>query len=440
MDSGPYNLWFAAFALSVFIMELLAMVCRKASDMSGGKLKHLEDYDPSLFEKLDELYPLREEWVCAGRLCYIAFLIMSMFTLLKWRGLLESDACLGLPLAAVLLSFVLTELISLTLGIAATARMLLFFLPIFMFFSYIFFPLTMPLGGIARYIKRKRVTRKTDSVATVEDEILSLVEDEADSEDGEKSESGNYRIQLDDYEKRMIVGALELDDVNVRRIMTPRVEITGVEYEPKRPVEEFVANARQAIVESGHSRIPVYQGTIDNVIGVVYSKDLLNPARTGDIDSLLHSSPLFIPVSKNIGDLLGEFQQSKIHLAIVVDEYGGTAGIVTFEDVLETLVGDIKDEYDTAEGNLEPRKIDDDVYLCDARVLISRINRLLDTEIPEDEDFDTLGGFITSSLGRIPLTGDVLEVPPLKVTVRNADKRRLIEVEVSILKQKEKEE
>ncbi len=438
MESGPYNLWFAVFALSVFLMELLAMVCRKASGMSGGKLKHLEDYDPDLFEKLDELYPLHEEWVYAGRLCYVAFLILSMFCLLRWRAeLTDANANLGVPIAAVLVAFVLTELIDSTLGIAATARMLLFFLPIFMFFSYVFFPLTMPLGGIARYIKRKRVTKKTDSVATVEDEILSLVEDEADDEDGEPNENANDRIQLDDDEKRMIVGALELDDVNVRRIMTPRVEITGVEYDAKCPVEEFVANARQAIVDSGHSRIPVYQGTIDNVIGVVYSKDLLNPARTGDIQSLLHSSPLFIPVSKNIGDLLGEFQQSKIHLAIVVDEYGGTAGIVTFEDVLETLVGDIKDEYDTAEGNLEPRKVGEDVYLCDARVLISRINRLLDTEIPEDDDFDTLGGFITSSLGRIPSSGEELEVPPLKVVVKSADKRRLIEVEVSHLKEKE---
>ena len=100
-------------------------------------------------------------------------------------------------------------------------------------------------------------------------------------------------------------------------------------------------------------------------------------------------------------------------------------------------MGDIKDEYDTAEGNLEPRKVADDVYLCDARVLISRINRLLDTEIPEDDDFDTLGGFITSSLGRIPSIGEELEVPPLKVSVKNADKRRLIEVEVSPLKEKE---
>lgn len=438
MDSGPYNLWFCAFALSVFLMELLAMVCRKATGMSGGKLKHLEDYDPDLFEKLDELYPLHEEWVFAGRLCYIVFLILSMFCLLKWRSVTAAgDSSFVFPIAAVLVAFVLSELIAATLGIAATARMLLFFLPIFMFFSYIFFPLTMPLGGIARYIKRKRVTKKTDSVATVEDEILSLVEDETDAEDGEQSDNANDRIQLDDDEKRMIVGALELDDVNVRRIMTPRVEITGVEYDAKRPLEEFVADARQAIVDSGHSRIPVYQGTIDNVIGVVYSKDLLNPAMTGNIESLLHSSPLFIPVSKNIGDLLGEFQQSKIHLAIVVDEYGGTAGIVTFEDVLETLVGDIKDEYDTAEGNLEPRKVADDVYLCDARVLISRLNRLLDTEIPEDDDFDTLGGFITSSLGRIPSTGEELEVPPLKVSVKNADKRRLIEVEVSPLKEKE---
>ena len=110
MDPEPYNLWFLAFALSVFLMELLAMVCRKASSMSGGKLKHLEDYDPALFEKLDELYPLHEEWVCAGRLCYIVFLILSMFCLLKWRtGMVESEGYLGLPLTAVLLSFVLTE-------------------------------------------------------------------------------------------------------------------------------------------------------------------------------------------------------------------------------------------------------------------------------------------------------------------------------------------
>ena len=441
MDINSCSLWFAFFVCSMIVAAFFALVCLLGSGMSGGKLKHLEESEKSLAERLYELFPLREEWVYAGHILVMGLGVLAFYCVLRWKSCLGGHSAFDViwpPVLTLLLVYCLMEFFSALLSIAAAARLLLVTLPVFMVLSYVLFPVTMPLGWLARFINRRRMTTSEDSVASVEDEILSLVEDDEEDEEEQKQkgeeDNGEYeRPGLEEDERRMIMGALKLDEVNVRRIMTPRVEVTGVEYVEDRPLADFVACAKQAIVTSGHSRIPVFKKTIDNVIGVVYSKDLLDVSKLASADLLIHRNPLFIPESKNIGDLLGEFQQAKIHLAVVVDEYGGMAGIVTFEDVLETLVGDIKDEYDFAEGNLEPREMADGHLLCDARVPIASINYALDTDIAENGDFDTLGGFITYSEGRIPKAGEEFDASPLHVKVCKADHRKLIEVEISRL-------
>ena len=437
MDS-PCTRWFAYFVISLLAAAFFALICLLGGSMSGGKLKHLEENERDLADRLYELFPLREEWVYAGHILVMGLGVLAFYCVLRWKNGLAAYTTFSLiwpPVLTLLLVYCLMEFFSALLSISATARLLLVTLPVFKALSWLLFPVTMPMGALARFINRRRITADEDGVASVEDEILSLVEDDEDEEEQKGEEDGGdyERPGLEEDERRMIMGALKLDEVNVRRIMTPRVEVTGVEYVEERPLEEFVASAKQAIVDSGHSRIPVYKRTIDNVIGVVYSKDLLDVSKLESADKLIHRNPLFIPESKNIGDLLGEFQQAKIHLAVVVDEYGGMSGIVTFEDVLETLVGDIKDEYDFAEGNLEPREMAEGRLLCDARVPVASINNALDTEIAENGDFDTLGGFITYSEGRIPKAGEEFDAPPLHVKVIKADHRKLIEVEISRL-------
>lgn len=439
--NGNSCLWLSLFALVILIAAFLTMVCVEIGKMSGGKLKFLEESNKKLSDRLDELFPLREEWVYAGRMTVAVLTMLSMFLFELWWECNKRASCSGpdyvslwMPLAVILFVYWLMELIGTLLTTAASAKIILMFIPMFRFASLLFFPVVFPLGYLSRKIASNRTKgHEEGTVPTVEDEILSLVEGET------AADSASSLADLQDDEKRMILGALELDEINVRRVMTPRVDVTGVEYDENMKLEDFVADAKKAIIESGHSRIPVYNGTIDNVIGIVYSKDLLDTEKITRYESIVHPHPLYIPVSKNIGDLLEEFRQNKIHLAIVVDEYGGTAGIVTFEDVLETLVGDIKDEYDFAEGSLEPKEIKPGVYQCDARMPIAIVNKLLDTELPEDEEFDTIGGYLSFFLGRIPAQGETVHTPIIEAVIKKADGRRAIELVINKKPETEKD-
>jgi CBS domain containing-hemolysin-like protein len=183
-------------------------------------------------------------------------------------------------------------------------------------------------------------------------------------------------------------------------------------------------------MEAGHSRIPVYQETIDNVQGVLYAKDLLPYLREGRTDVPLKSilrQAYFIPEMKNASDLLPDLQQRRVHMAIVVDEYGGMAGLVTIEDLLEEIVGEIQDEYDTEEPFVE--FVSDDEYIFDARVDLDDLNRLMDVELPTD-DSDTLGGFIYSELGKVPAVGDRVFFDDMGFTVESVAGRRIKKVHV----------
>lgn len=433
MNDNP-GLCISIFIVSVILAAFLTMICLEIGKMSGGKLKFLEEANKKLSDKLDEVFPLREEWIFAGRIAVIICSIAAVVSLSLWWDAIHTAAPAGqhiysalwIPVTTIVVVYCLMEIASSLMSTTASAKLLLFSIPLLKATSCIFFPITFPLAALSRFVTRKRISKINDDEGpSVEDEILSLVEGES------QPENTSTIPDLQEDEKRMIVGALELDEINVRRIMTPRVDVTGVEYFPDMKLEDFVSEARNAIIESGHSRIPVYTDTIDNVIGIIYSKDLLDKNKVADFSSLVHPHPLFIPVSKNIGDLLEEFRQSKIHLAIVVDEYGGTAGIVTFEDVLETLVGDIKDEYDFAEGNMELKELKPGLFLCNGRTPINLVNKVMDIDIPDDEEYDTIGGYISTEIGRIPTQGETIKTPAVNAFIKTADNRRAIELELS---------
>jgi CBS domain containing-hemolysin-like protein len=195
----------------------------------------------------------------------------------------------------------------------------------------------------------------------------------------------------------------------------------------------------QLIVEKGHSRIPVYQDTIDNVIGVVHAKDILAQwmEKNGHGASIsledMMRRPLFIPETKNISVLLRELKQNKVHMAIVLDEYGGTAGLVTMEDLVEEIVGEIEDEYDIDESKVpEFHLISEREAELSGRLHIDEINELLNLEIPEDDAYDTLGGFIFSALGRVPERGERWDFDNLEFEIIDADARRINRVKVVV--------
>ncbi|MBI5289391.1 MAG: HlyC/CorC family transporter [Chloroflexi bacterium] len=228
---------------------------------------------------------------------------------------------------------------------------------------------------------------------------------------------------LEEDERQMIEGIIGLEETTAREIMAPRIDIAALEE------EETIDDALKLIVERGFSRIPLYTETIDNVVGVVYAKDLLRCRAEGRRPTLreIARPPYFIPESKRVDELLAELRQSKVHIAIVVDEYGGTAGLVTIEDLLEEIVGEIQDEYDREEAPIE--RVNESEAILDARVSIDALDELFGFE-PEgdDQDYDTVGGFVYHHLGKVPAAGDEVRVDGLTLRVLSVLGRRIKKV------------
>ena len=201
---------------------------------------------------------------------------------------------------------------------------------------------------------------------------------------------------IEDVQKEMINNVFEFDDRTADEVMTHRRDIVGIDLE-EATLENIIATA----IETGYSRLPLYKDDIDNIIGVIYVKDLLQfTSCSGDFNAEeTMRSPLYVPESIHCRDLFKQFKDKKVQMAVVVDEYGGTSGIVTMEDIIESIVGNIQDEYDDEEEEIS--QISENVYRFDGSVSIDEVSKLLDIEIEEDE-YDSLGGFLTHILGRIP--------------------------------------
>jgi len=231
---------------------------------------------------------------------------------------------------------------------------------------------------------------------------------------------------LDEEEQEMIENVLELSTSTADEIMTPRTDIVAAE------VNSDLQKVLQTITSAGHTRIPVYEKNIDNIIGIVYAKDLLGEiGKSSDKFKLRDKmrDAYFVPESKPLRSLLHEFQNQKLHIAVVLDEYGGTAGIVTLEDILEELVGEITDEYE--ETPAEPiKKIDQNTIEADARTYIDDINDQCELNLPEDEDYETIGGFVFSRLGYIPKTGESFDHENLKFTITSAEARSIKRIRI----------
>lgn len=248
--------------------------------------------------------------------------------------------------------------------------------------------------------------------------------DELEQEILEVVSEGERHGAVDEEEREMIESVIELGDTRVNEVMTPRTEMIAVEHNLDRSA---VLNT---IRTHGHSRIPVYEETIDTILGVVYAKDLLlrddhDPFQLGSVMRKV----FFVPESKLVRDLLREFREKKVHIAVVLDEYGGTAGLVTIEDILEELVGEIRDEYDPV-APPEFEQIDDTTVEIDARMRVDELNDRLSVNLPEDEDYETMGGLVFSILGKIPTVGERCESSGLTLEVVGAEPRRVTRLRV----------
>lgn len=247
-----------------------------------------------------------------------------------------------------------------------------------------------------------------------QEEILSVVEE------------GKMEGLVDAEEMEMIENVLELADTTAGQIMTPRTDMIAVK------VDDDLQCILETIGRAGHSRIPVYEDNIDNIVGFVYAKDLLGQIGKDPKDFKLQQKmreAYFVPETKPLRALLHEFQNQKLHISIVLDEYGGTAGIVTIEDILEELVGEITDEYEQTPP-AEMKRIDDVTVEIDARMYIDDLNETFELALPEDEDYDTVGGFVFSHLGYIPKTGETFDYKNVKFTIAAAEARKIRRIKI----------
>ncbi|MBN1807895.1 MAG: HlyC/CorC family transporter [Planctomycetes bacterium] len=283
------------------------------------------------------------------------------------------------------------------------------------------------LAGAVMMIADRLLGRANGEVQAheeIEEEIMAIVSE------GEK---GGV---IEESDRDFIEGVFDLKDKDVAEIMMPRTDIVFVD------VDLPIGEAIEVAGASGHSRIPVYRGTRDEVVGIFYVKDLLKHwakdeehKRQLKLADIMRE-PYFIPETRKVSGLLKEMQERRVHIAVVIDEYGGTAGLVTVEDILEEIVGEISDEYDGAEEPLY-RKMQNGEYEISGRLHVDELNDLLGVEIPEDEEYDTIGGLIVSELGRIPQTGEKVVFHGVEMAILNASERRIETVTVRRSAEKE---
>jgi CBS domain containing-hemolysin-like protein len=279
--------------------------------------------------------------------------------------------------------------------------------------SLVLAPIVVVLFGLTRVLARPFGASPEAAALVTEEELKALVE------------TGEEQGVIEEEERELIHSVFSFGEKLVHEVMVPRTDIVALDVEtPMREVMEIV-------MRSGRSRIPVYQHNPDDVIGILYVKDLLREIARGRFDGQLREllrPAHFVPETKKVAELLREMQQQKVHLAIVVDEYGGTSGLVTIEDLVEEIVGEIRDEFETDEERVIPVSAEEAVM--DGRVPFEDVKELFALDVPSSEEYDTLAGFIVHELGRMPRAGDVVRVADVTFTVEDVQARRARRIRV----------
>jgi putative hemolysin len=283
-------------------------------------------------------------------------------------------------------------------------------------FSWVLTPVRLVAGGLVGGLMRALGQPGGSHTVPIitEDDVRSTISL------AEQSEGG---ISEEDAER--IEGILDLDRVTAGQVMRPRVDIKAV------TVDLGLMDALDVVLREGHSRIPVYEETIDRIVGILYDKDLFRHVRDGNTEATLREiarPAIFVPESKRADELLREFQKEKVHLAIVFDEYGGTAGLVTIEDILEEIVGEIQDEYDEEPVAIEA--VGSDEWIVDAGLRVEEVEEDLGVDFDGEADDETLGGFVVGQLGEAPEQGDCIYVGDVKLQIEEVQGNRIMRVRV----------
>jgi CBS domain containing-hemolysin-like protein len=310
-----------------------------------------------------------------------------------------------------LLYFVLVEAMSKTFGVLHSDRAALAVAPLVWFLGRVLAMPTRALIGLANVLLPGRGLKQGPFVS--EADLRSM------------AEVGHEEGSIELEEKDLIHSIFEFGDTIVREVMVPRPDITAIEG------DRTLRDVQALVLEHGYSRIPVYQEDLDDVVGMVFAKDVLKALHQGKQDMPLRDivrQAHFVPEQKKVADLLREMQRQKFHIALVTDEYGSVSGLVTLEDLLEELVGEITDEYDREEP--EVVEVGDGTFRVDGKVAIDEVNELLDVELP-DEEWDTVGGLMLGLLGAIPDEGQEVAYQNLVFTAEKVQGRRIAKVLIS---------
>ncbi|MBZ4672776.1 hemolysin family protein [Deferribacterales bacterium Es71-Z0220] len=301
----------------------------------------------------------------------------------------------------------------------------LFVIKILKIFYFLFYPISFALNKLVKMIiKLSGGNVEHNGPKITEDEIEFLIS------------VGEKEGVLENQKKEMLHNIFEISDTLAKEVMVPRTDLVAIKYGTG--IDEIL----NILAKTEYSRIPVYDGKMDNILGILYVKDLLKYVNEDikklDIKTILRK-PYFVPSTKRIDDLLREFQLHRIHFAIVVDEYGGVDGIVTLEDILEEIVGEIRDEYDKDEKD-EIIQVDENIYEVDPKIDIDDFNKFFGLKAEDDLDYETLGGLIFDLSGRIPEIGDVFSIGNLELLVKEREGRRIKKVIVKVIKNNKSEE
>ncbi len=396
----------------LFGLDLFTIAFRSALlNASLARLLALREEMPARVSRAVALLHAPQEWLAAGNLVQLfarliaAGLLLALFLPATWTAesvLLE----FGLLLVAVVLAFWLEWLLEVAVSKHPEAWAMRL-APYVRTLTVVLSPLlVLPLA-----IARRRGEEQPPASTVTEEELKSMVDE------------GHKGGVLEGDERQMIYSIFELGDTLVREIMLPRIYINALEAST--PLTEAV----DMLIKFGHSRLPVYSESVDNILGILYAKDLLKVWRQGEhIESLksLLRPATFVPEAKKLDELLEEMQSGHVHMAMVVDEYGGIAGLVTLEDIFEEIVGEIQDEYDQAE-EAPYMQVGDGEYVFQGKVDLREFNEVMGSQLPTEET-ETLGGFIYERVGRVPASGESLQVGDISLTIEQVTGRRIRKV------------
>ncbi len=420
MDDSSLGIWLLVVIIISFNGVLAASEIGVIS-LRWSKLLELEEKDErariirEMLNKPEDFFACLQIWVTllsVGGGAVATLLSIQVLKPIMGEGKEEISALLG-SLMMTLLLVLFGELVPKNLALRKAESLSLRFARILRFLYLLTYPVVRALGIVSGRITTFLGGKGSSLSSITEEEIKVLLE------------RGSKEGSIEEEEKEMISSIFEFTDTTAKEIMVPRIDVVAVE------ANQSVKEVLDTISKTGFSRLPVYKESLDNVIGIVHAKDAIRRYKEGKgnipVRRIMRPA-YFVPESKKIDELLREMQMNKTQMAIVVDEYGGTAGIVTLEDILEEIVGEIEDEYDREREGIQ--KIDDTTYIVDARMKIEDVNEELSLSLPEEEEVDTIGGLVYALLGKVPEEGESVEYDSLILTVVKKKGRRITRVKI----------